>query len=115
MKRRLILLVTILCVAAAGMLCFMPTVYANSAMTEWTGTNSSGSMVVGEDCPIVVRSEKLVFDVPVFPDDYYGISDADAFEKYNAYLTATYEFYNPEDYSVDMRLMFPFGAITTYM
>lgn len=115
MKRRLILLVTILCVAAAGMLCFMPTAYANSAMTEWTGTNSSGSMVVGEDCPIVVRSEKLVFDVPVFPDDYYGISDTDAFEKYNASVTATYEFYNPEDYSVDMRLMFPFGAIPTYM
>ena len=88
MKRRLILLVTILCVAAAGMLCFMPTVYANSAMTEWTGTNSSGAIVVGADCPIVVRSEKLVFDVPVFPDDYYGISDADAFEKYNAYLNS---------------------------
>lgn len=115
MKKRLILLFTILCVATAGILCFMPTVYANSAMMEWTGTNSSGAMVVGEDCPIVVNSEKLVFDIPVFPEDYYGMSDTDAFEKYNASVTATYEFYNPEDYAVDMRLMFPFGAIPTYM
>ena len=42
--------------------CIQPA-YANSAQRHWRGTDGTGAVVTGEDCPIVVDKELLTFDV----------------------------------------------------
>lgn len=37
-------------------ICIQPA-YANSAQRHWRGTDSTGAVVTGEDCPIVVDKE----------------------------------------------------------
>ncbi len=86
---------------------------ANSAQTQWEGTTSTGAIVADENCPIVVDSESLVFDVDVFPQEYYG--EDDDLMSYDARVTATYEFRNPADYSVRAKLAFPFGTLPDYI
>ena len=39
---------------------------ANSAMTWWEGTESSGAIIAGKECPIVVERELLTFDIQDF-------------------------------------------------
>jgi len=87
-------------------------VCANSAQTRWTGTDSTGAIVIDEDCPIIVEHELLTFDIAQFPDSHYWeISD---YLAYSGSVTAEYTFYNPSDYIVDATLVFPFGAIPDY-
>ena len=47
--------------------CIQPA-YTNSAQRHWSGTDSTGAVVLGEDCPIVVERELLTFDVQEFPE-----------------------------------------------
>lgn len=85
---------------------------ANSAQSQWEGTNATGAIVTGEDCPIIVEHEKLTFDIGQFPEQHYReVSD---YLAYSGSVTAEYTFYNPADYSVDATLVFPFGAIPDY-
>ena len=35
----------------------MSSVYANSAQTRWSGTDSTGAIVLDEDSPIIVEKE----------------------------------------------------------
>lgn len=92
---------------------FPTSAWANSAMKEWSGTDASGVLVTDKYCPVTVKHEKLVFDIPMFPDFYY--SDASQLTEYRASVTARYEFYNPKDYDVTATLAFPFGVFPEYV
>ena len=65
--------------------CIQPA-YANSAQRHWRGTDGTGAVVTGEDCPIVVDKELLTFDVQEFPEQYYP--DTDSFLAYTGKVTA---------------------------
>ena len=85
---------------------------ANSAQTQWRGTDATGAIVTENDCPLIVEHELLTFDIGQFPESYYReVSD---YLAYSGRVTAEYTFYNPADYSVDATLVFPFGAIPDY-
>ena len=92
---------------------FPTVVWANSAMKEWSGADATGVAVTDRYCPITVKNEKSIFDIPMFPDNYY--SDASHLNEYRASVTARYEFYNPKDYGVTATLAFPFGAFPEYV
>ena len=85
---------------------------ANSAQTYWSGVDGTGAIVMDEHCPIEVQHEKLVFDIPEFPANYYY--EIEDFAKYDAKVSATYTFYNPADYTVKATLAFPFGQMPYY-
>lgn len=91
--------------------CIQPA-YANSAQRHWRGTDGTGAVVTGEDCPIVVDKELLTFDVQEFPEQYYP--DTDSFLAYTGKVTAEYTFRNPADYAVTATLVFPFGNLPHY-
>lgn len=85
---------------------------ANSAQTQWRGTDATGAIVTEKDCPLIVEHELLTFDIGQFPESYYReVSD---YLAYSGSVTAEYTFYNPADYTVDATLVFPFGAIPDY-
>lgn len=113
MKKKLFVLAALVALIAV-VLSAMPVASANSALMRWEGLTSTGALVIGEDCPLVVNSEKLVFDIPHFPEDYYYSSDDDRLDQYDAKVSATYEFENPADYEVTARLAFPFGTTFDY-
>ena len=93
-------------------LLFPVSVTANSAQTHWRGTSSTGAILSGENCPIVVSHEALSFDIQEFPQQHY--SDAEDFLNYSGSVTAEYTFYNPADYTVNATLAFPFGTYPDY-
>ena len=86
--------------------------YANSAQSQWSGVDSTGTIVTDENCPIEVERELLTFDIQEFPSNYYH--DAAELEGYTGRVTAEYTFYNPADYTVTATLVFPFGNLPTY-
>lgn len=95
------------------MLSLLPTpALANSAQTMWDGTDSTGAIITGEDCPIVVEHELLTFDIGEFPESYYR--EVRDYLAYTGSVTAEYSFYNPADYDVNATLVFPFGGIPDY-
>ena len=46
------------------LLSFALPVSANSAQMFWYGVDSTGTVIVGGESPIVVEHEQLVFDIP---------------------------------------------------
>lgn len=110
MKKLITLAVASVCVLSFSLLAVPAS--ANSAQTQWRGTDATGAIVTGEDCPLVVEHELLTFDIAQFPESHYReVSD---YLSYTGKVTAEYTFYNPSDYSVDATLVFPFGAIPDY-
>lgn len=85
------------------------TARANSAQTHFSGVNAAGAVLVGES-PVVVENELLTLDVQDFPQVYAPEEFAD----YGGKVTAQYTFYNPSDYTVTSRLLFPFGKMPSY-
>lgn len=85
---------------------------ANSAQTVWSGVSPTGAIVTDGDCPVVVEHELLTFDLQEFPQGYYH--SANDFLAYDASVTAEYTFYNPADYTVTAKLLFPFGNEPSY-
>ena len=108
MKRLLCIILTMLILAIA---CVTP-IYANSAQTQWSGVDTVGAVLVGDNCPIEVQKEVLTFDIFEFPSGYY--SDKDEYLAYSAKVSAEYTFYNPTDYTVTATLVFPFGDCPAY-
>ncbi len=92
--------------------CLILPVSANSAQQHWSGTDTSGAIITDGDCPIVVESELLTFDLSEFPSNYY--SDEEEFLEYSGKVTAEYTFYNPSDMTVTATLAFPFGNLPDY-
>ena len=86
--------------------------YANSAQTYFQGISATGTMVIGEQSPIIVERELLTFDLQEFPQEYYE-EEAD-FLAYSGKVTAEYTFHNPADYDVKAKLAFPFGRTPDY-
>ena len=91
---------------------FRLTAYANSARRIWYGVDMTGTIVKGENCPVEVENEQLSFDISEFPQSYY--EKKGDFLKYNGKVTAKYTFYNPSDYKVTAKLVFPFGYYPEY-
>ena len=107
--------IAILFVMLAAIMCgyiFKTNTYANSARRDWRGVDRAGVVVKGEDCPIEVLDEKLTFDLPEFPLVSY--ETAEKFLEYKGKVTAKYTFYNPADYKVTVKLVFPFGKYPDY-
>lgn len=110
MKKRTCLIFIEICF---GMVLWMISpVFANSAQTQWTGTDSTGAIILEEDCPLWVEKEDLTFDIHEFPKAYY--QEPDDFNAYSSKVSAEYTFYNPTDYTVSATLVFPFGTIADY-
>ena len=86
--------------------------YANSAQTWWEGADAAGAILTDGESPIVVEHELLTFDLSEFPQNYYRA--AEEFQAYGGRVTAEYTFYNPSDYEVKARLLFPFGNLPDY-
>ena len=91
---------------------FKLTALANSARRIWYGVDMTGTVVKGENCPVEVEDEQLTFDISEFPNSYY--EKKGDFLKYNGKVTAKYTFYNPADYKVTAKLVFPFGCYPEY-
>ena len=108
MKKAFALLLSLLMLST---LLLIP-VCANSAQTHWSGVDSTGALVVGEDCPIEVTSELLTLYISEFPESYYN--DSESFLAYTGRVTAEYTLYNPSDYTVTAKLLFPFGEQPSY-
>ena len=87
-------------------------VLANSAQRNWRGVSATGAIVTDEDCPLVVEEEQLTFAVSEFPQSHYQTEND--FLTYTGMVTAEYSFYNPADYTVTAKLVFPFGAFPDY-
>ena len=87
-------------------------VYANSAQTYFQGISATGTMVTGEQSPIIVQKENLTFDLQEFPQEHYA-EEAD-YLAYSGKVTAEYTFHNPADYDVTAKLVFPFGQTPDY-
>lgn len=85
---------------------------ANSAQTWWKGTDASGVIVTDSECPVVVKNEVLTFNIDKFPETYYKTEEE--MLSYSASVTAQYTFYNPSDYDVTAKLLFPFGEKPMY-
>ncbi|MBD5111780.1 MAG: hypothetical protein HDT42_04505 [Ruminococcaceae bacterium] len=88
------------------------TAFANSAPKYWSGADSYGAIIADAECPVVVESELLTFDIPDFPKKNY--SNKEDYLAYKASVTARYNFYNPADYTVTAKLEFPFGTAPEY-
>ncbi len=86
--------------------------YANSAQTYFEGVDSTGAIMPDKESPIIVEKERLTFDIAEFPQEYF-YSEED-FSEYSAKVTAEYTFYNPSEYTVTAKLLFPFGHPPSY-
>ena len=104
--------ITGICICLIGMSLTMTSILANSAQTQWTGTDSTGAIVLEKDSPIIVEKELLTFDIQEFPESYYR--ESKDFISYSTKVTAEYTFYNPADYTVTATLAFPFGGTADY-
>lgn len=82
---------------------------AYSASPYWEGTDASGVIVAGGQCPVEVEREILTLDIPHLP-----ALDADEYSDYAAKAEARYTFYNPTDLDVSMKLLFPCGNTPSY-
>lgn len=87
-------------------------VFANAAQTWWEGVDGSGVIVTDETSPIVVEKEILTFDLQEFPKEDYDASEN--ISQYRGAVTAEYTFYNPSEYTVTAKLLFPFGIQPSY-
>ena len=100
-------------VLLSTILLFSPvTALANSAQTYFRGISPTGTMVTGEQSPLIVEQERLTFDLQEFPLEYY--SSLEDYLAYTGRVTAEYTFHNPADYDVTVKLAFPFGQTPDY-
>ncbi len=87
-------------------------VAANSAQSWFSGVSSTGAIMPDGESPIVVEREVLTFDIPCFPEPHFA---DEWLGEYDARVTAEYTFYNPSEYTVKSKLLFPFGNKPDYI
>ncbi len=115
MKRRFTALISlIICLAVVASLSAIPTL-ANSAQVHFWGVDATGLVMPDKESPIIVEKEVLTFDIDEFPNNYYYYDNMDEFISYDARVTAEYTFYNPSEYTVTSKLLFPFGNQASYV
>lgn len=84
-------------------------VSANSMPAYWEAVALEGVTFYEENCPIEVKSERLIFNIKDFlKEDYRSI---EAFQKYGSTVSAEYTFYNPTNTDITAKLMFPMGQL----
>ncbi len=113
MKRKNIsrITATIICVITLIGIFALP-ISANSAQTWFYGVDSSGAIMPDTESPVIVEKELLTFNINEFPSNYY--TDEEEYLQYSASVSAEYTFYNPSDYTVTAKLLFPFGNSPSY-
>lgn len=85
---------------------------ANSAQMHFEGISATGAVMTDTESPVEVEREVLTFDITEFPDfDYKSVSDMQA---YSSKVTAEYTFFNPSEYEITAKLLFPFGNRPNY-
>ena len=87
-------------------------VSANAVRREWVGSTINGPVPALEACPVVVESEDLSFRIQAFPRVFSG--DNSGAEPYDATFQADYSFYNPSEYKIQSRVLFPLGSPPDY-
>lgn len=114
MTKNKTLLAAALCVAClGGALGAAPSAaYANSAQSQFYGVDATGAMMADTESPVIVEKERLIFDLNELPSNYY--ETAEEFLGYGGRVTAEYTFYNPSEYTVTSKLLFPFGNAPDY-
>ena len=100
--------ITITVICGSVGISFAEVALANSAQSQFYGVSTTGAIMTDEESPIVVEHETLSFDIFNFPESY-GLEKG-----YDASVTAEYMFYNPSEYTVTARLVFPFGNKPDY-
>ncbi len=85
---------------------------ANSAQSHFSGVNATGAMPADAESPIVIEKELLTLDLGSFPSNYY--ESAEQLLAYDGRVTAQYTFFNPSEYTVTSKLLFPFGRLPDY-
>ena len=83
-------------------------VYANSAMSVWRGTDGYGVTVTDGECPLIVEHETLSFHIEDYPQMHYD--NPQEFYDLKSSVTAEYTIHNPSDMEITAKLLFPFGA-----
>ena len=83
-------------------------VSANAALYVYEGNESGEVIIYTDDVNVLVKKEKLTFEVPEL-NDYF--KDLASLEAYPSKLSVEYTFYNSGDEDLNLRLMFPLGNI----
>ncbi len=86
--------------------------FANSAQSHFSGVSATGAMPADAESPIVIEKELLTLELGSFPSNHYR--SAEQFLAYDGKVTAQYTFYNPSEYTVTSKLLFPFGRLPDY-
>ncbi len=86
--------------------------FANSAQSWFEGVDGNGAIMPDTESPIVVEKERLTLDIQEFPKNRY--ENGEEYLAYSARVTAEYTFYNPSEYTVTAKLLFPFGNAPNY-
>lgn len=89
------------------------TAFANAGPSVWYGADSA-SVVIMDDCPLIVEKEILTFDIYQKPYEYFEGLQENA-EQYTDKFTAQYTFYNPTDTDITAQLAFPLGMVPDYI
>ena len=96
-------------------LCAMPKAVNANAMSSGfgyrKGVTASGAVVIGENCPVEIKSEVLTFNVPDLIDHS---STKEQLLNYRADFSAEYTLKNPDESVVTATLAFPMGRRSTY-
>lgn len=99
----LICLVILLCSCSEG---------SSVERKKWEGDKVRGTVLVDEDCPVLLERETVTFDLPEFP--YLGRDSAEKYLAYPGRVTTEYHFYNPTDEALTVMLAFPLGVNPAY-
>lgn len=113
-KRKMILTLSVATAACVPIIFGTNTVCAsaNSAQSYFRGVDAAGAMMLDKESPIVVEKELLTLDLQSFPFSYY--ESKEEFLSYDGKVTAQYTFFNPSEYTITAKLLFPFGKLPHY-
>lgn len=86
--------------------CFTLTAQANSGPAWYKGADSSGAIIMTDNCPVSLQKEVLTFDIDNLPSVSGNFAPNT--------VTADYEYFNPTDELLSLRMAFPCGIKPNY-